>query len=508
MGRMPIRDEAMGPDAGPEDPAPVVPGSRRTTMGQKLSVAFAATFIIPTLLAVHLLLDKARVGEDLTRFLVMASSIVLLGAAGFLTGRSAVAALERAVRETEAIAKGDLRSRVSADSVDEISELAKSFNRITSRLQRTVDSLQASRRQVQSLLSQICDTAGRPIDVETLFDVLLRTLLSVAELDSGAIFLLSPDGRTLRVRAAAGLREEDREAVVPLGKGIVGWVASHGQLVTVSESMPWGARDDLTPLEASMPWAVHVPLGAPGRIRGVMSIGRNRDGKEFSSDDLAMIRNLAVQVSVAVENATLREDMERTYVEMTAALAAAVEARDRYTQGHSKRVTEFAVATAKGMGLPESFLRDLEAAALLHDIGKIGIPDWILHSRDPLPPEGVAFIREHPIGGEAILRPVGSLWRLCPIVRHHHEHYDGGGYPDGLKGEEIPLAARILAVADSFDAMISTRAYKATRSRDEAVKELLRCRGTTFDPVCVDALIAWIEENPESVACPAYPGRS
>jgi HAMP domain-containing protein len=494
---MPLRANAK--EAGA---VPAGRGGRGTTMGQNLAVAFAVTFVIPTLLAVHLLLDKARVEEDLTRFLVMAASIVLLGTAGFLTGRSAVAGLERAVREAEAIAKGDLGGRVSADSVDEIGELAKNFNRITSRLQRTVDSLQASRRQIQSLLSRICEAVGRPIDVETLFEVLLRTLLSVSELDSGAIFLLSPDGKSLRVRAAAGLREEDRDAVVPLGKGIVGWVASHGQLVTVSESMPWGARDDLTPLEKSMPWAVHVPLGVPGRIRGVMSIGRTRDGKELSSDDLATIRNLALQVSVAVENAALREDMERTYVEMTSALAAAVEARDRYTRGHSKRVTEFAVATAKKMGLSESFLRDLEAAALLHDIGKIGIPDWILHSRSPLPPEGMACIREHPIGGEAILRPVGSLWRLCPIVRHHHEHYDGGGYPDGLKGEEIPLAARILAVADSFDAMISPRAYKITRSREEAVEELIRCRGATFDPACVDALIAWIEENPEGVPRP------
>jgi len=189
--------------------------------------------------------------------------------------------------------------------------------------------------------------------------------------------------------------------------------------------------------------------------------------------------------------------MERTYVETVAALAAAVEARDRYTRGHSRRVTELAVALGRRMGLSAAALRDLETAALLHDIGKIGIPDRILHNTGPLPPEGVRFIHEHPIGGERILKPVGSLARLCPIVRHHHEHYDGGGYPDRLKGEEIPLGARILAVADAFDAMVSDRSYKRTMTRSEAVEELVRCRGTQFDPDCVDHFVALLAGSPE-----------
>jgi HD-GYP domain-containing protein (c-di-GMP phosphodiesterase class II) len=261
--------------------------------------------------------------------------------------------------------------------------------------------------------------------------------------------------------------------------------------------MPWGRPGGLTELEKRMPWAIHVPMGAAGKTRGVISIGLREGQKEITGDDLLMIQNLATQVAVAVENADLKGRMEMTYVETVAALATAVEARDKYTRGHSKRVTEFSVEIAWRLNLTEWFVKDLESAALLHDIGKIGMPDHILHNRGALPPDGVSIVLGHPIGGENILRPVGSLARLCPIVRHHHERYDGKGYPDGLKGEEIPLAARILSVADCFDAMISARAYKPSRTREDAMEELIRCRETQFDPQCVDAFIAYLNENPE-----------
>jgi HD-GYP domain-containing protein (c-di-GMP phosphodiesterase class II) len=211
-----------------------------------------------------------------------------------------------------------------------------------------------------------------------------------------------------------------------------------------------------------------------------------------------MIQNLATQVAVAMENSDLKDKMEKTYVETVSALATAVEARDKYTRGHSTRVTEYSVAIAKKLHMPEWFIRDLEYAAMLHDIGKIGIPDNILHNTGALPPDGVTFVLGHPIGGENILKPVGSLARLCPIVRHHHERYDGKGYPDSLKAEEIPLASRILAVADSFDAMTSDRAYKPTRAREDAVAELIRCKEYQFDPDCVDAFLAYLAENPEA----------
>ncbi|HZW36426.1 MAG TPA: HD domain-containing phosphohydrolase, partial [Candidatus Deferrimicrobiaceae bacterium] len=310
--------------------------------------------------------------------------------------------------------------------------------------------------------------------------------------------LASPDGKSLRVRVSKGLPDEMKSTVIPAGEGIVGWVASHGQMATTSESMPWRIPGGLTELEKSMPWAIHVPMASAGRNRGVISIGLRQGQKEVTGDDLMTLQNLATQVAIALENADLKRSMEKTYVETVAVLATAVEARDKYTRGHSRRVTEFSLEIARRLNQPEWFVKDLESAALLHDIGKIGMPDHILHNRGALPQDGVSFVLAHPIEGENLLRPVGTLARLCPAVRHHHERYDGKGYPDGLKGEEIPLAARILAVADAFDAMISPRAYKPTRTRDDAMEELVRCKGGQFDPGCVEVFLAYLNENSEA----------
>jgi HD-GYP domain-containing protein (c-di-GMP phosphodiesterase class II) len=244
-----------------------------------------------------------------------------------------------------------------------------------------------------------------------------------------------------------------------------------------------------------MSCSLHVPMTATSRTRGVISIGLREGQKEIAADDILTIRSLANQVAVALENGELKRKEEKTYIETVAALAAAVEARDRYTRGHSRRVTEFSVAIARNMGKPEWFVKDLESAALLHDIGKIGFSDSILCDPGPIPPNGLPLIRNHPITGENILKPVGSLARLCTIVRHHHEKFDGSGYPDRLKGEEIPLAARMITVADSFDAMISERPYKPSRKREEAMVELIRCSGTQFDPTCVEVFLDYLRSH-------------
>lgn len=473
--------------------------ARTETVGRKFIVAFSAMFVVPLLIAVYLFTEYASLGiKDTAQIAALSLFVLLLGTAGFFVIQSVVNALLRTTRDVAAIAGGDITRRLSTDRTEatEISELAKNFNRITSRLQQTVDNLQSSKKQMQTLLSQVCAGVGVRHDMTDMFNVFLNTLLSLTGLDVGAIFLMAPDGKSLKVRVLNGLDEEMKTTVIPVGEGVVGWVASHGQMLTTSESMPWGRPEGLTKIERSMPWAIHVPMGSAGKIRGVISIGRKEGQKEITDDDLVMIRNLATQVAIAVENADLKRRMEKTYVETVASLATAVEARDKYTVGHSKRVTEFSTEIARRMNMPEWFVKDLESAGLLHDIGKIGMPDNILHNKGVLPPDGVRFIRDHPIGGEIILKPVGSLARLCPIVRHHHERFDGEGYPDRLKGEEIPQAARILAVSDSFDAMISARAYKPTRTREEAIKELIRCKGTQFDPECVDVFVAYLAENP------------
>ena len=474
------------------------PGTKTVTVARRFVVAFSAMFVVPLLVAVYLFFAYTEGStRDVPGIAAIFFFVILLGTAGFLITRSVVQTLLRTSRKAEAIADGNISARLSTDAESEISGLAKNFNRITSRLQQTVDSLQASRKQMHGLVAQLCDAGSRPGDMTATFDAFLSALLSLTGLEVGAIFLLSSDGKSMKVRVSHGLGEALKTAVTPSNGGIVAWVATHGQVVTASESMPWKGGE-LSDLERSMTWALHVPMASGGKTIGVVSIGLREGQKEISGDDLQMIQNLSSQMAAAVETADLKRKEERAYIETIAALAAAVEARDKYTRGHSRRVTEFSVGIARRMEKPDWFVKDLESAALLHDIGKIGIPDKILHNSGPLPPDGVAFIIGHPIGGENILKPVGSLARLCPIVRHHHERFDGSGYPDRLKGEDIPVAARIISVADSFDAMTSVRSYKSTRDRKDAMEELVRCRGTQFDPTCVDAFLEYLEENTEA----------
>lgn len=493
------RDTSALTEFAPDTPQPVKSKGKSDTLSRKFIIAFSAMFVIPLFIAVYLIMEYTTgISTDSLPFIVIVFSVLLLGTAGFFITQSVVHTLIRTTRDAAAIAGGDITRRLNTDAATEISELAKNFNRITSRLQHTVDSLQTSKKQMQSLLSQVCSSSSQRRDITDMFNVFLNTLLSLTGLETGAIFLISQNDKTLKIRVSTGVSDEMKSAVIPVSEGIAGWVAANGQPVTISESMPWRPTEGLSGFEKSMTWSIHVPMMAGGKTRGVISMGLRKGEKEITGDDLQMIQNLASQVAVALENADLKEKMERTYVETVSALATAVEARDLYTRGHSKRVTEFSTAIARKMNLPEWFIRDVESAALLHDIGKIGIPDHILHNTGALPPDGVTFVLGHPIGGENILRPVGSLARLCPIVRHHHERYDGKGYPDSIRGEEIPLAARILAVADSFDAMISARAYKPTRTRGEAIEELIRCKDAQFDSECVDVFIAYLAENPEA----------
>ena len=175
------------------------------------------------------------------------------------------------------------------------------------------------------------------------------------------------------------------------------------------------------------------------------------------------------------------------------ALANAVEAKDTYTADHAKRLAEMALAVGRELGMTARELEDLRYGAILHDIGKIGVPDAILLKPAKLDAEEWRHMRQHPVIGARILAPVPRLAGAARLVRHHHERYDGKGYPDGLRGDAIPLGARILTVVDSYSAILDERVYKAARSHEDAVAELRRCAGTQFDPRVVETFLRLLE---------------
>jgi putative nucleotidyltransferase with HDIG domain len=188
-----------------------------------------------------------------------------------------------------------------------------------------------------------------------------------------------------------------------------------------------------------------------------------------------------------------------TFLSAIDSLVRTLEARDPYTSGHSLRVREYVLRLADAVGLDKRLRRQLGLAAKLHDIGKVGLPEAILNKRGPLTAEELDVVKKHPVIGERILTPILRSQNVRSAIRNHHERFDGQGYPDGLKGEQIPLLARLLTIADCFDAMTSSRAYRKAMSRAEAVAVLATGAGTQFDPALVPVFLNVIDEPSESV---------
>ncbi|MCU0693825.1 MAG: GAF domain-containing protein, partial [Polyangiaceae bacterium] len=231
-----------------------------------------------------------------------------------------------------------------------------------------------------------------------------------------------------------------------------------------------------------------VPLRIGNRTIGSFEVARDDDAG-FSDEDRRLIETLASQAAIAIENARLFENTQRTYFETIRSLAQALEARDAYTKGHSERVMRHAVRTAEAMGVRDEERRHICHASLLHDIGKIGIADAVLNKKGTLSTEERKSIERHPMWSDSIIAPIRFLANVQGLVRHHHERFDGAGYPDGLKRDQIPLGARIIAVADAFDAMTSRRPYRAALDLDTAVQEIRRGSGKQFDPSVVEAFL-------------------
>jgi len=261
--------------------------------------------------------------------------------------------------------------------------------------------------------------------------------------------------------------------------------------------------------------SICVPCYFKRELLGILVLGEKVSGEPFNREEMGFFMTLANNAAMAIANAQLIENLHqkveeikgmylrehRIFIHTAIALAAAIDARDPYTLGHTERVTNYSLAIAKELeGLPEmaaysNFRETLQIAALLHDIGKIGIPDRVLNKHNKLTPEEYEEIKKHSVIGSTILNPIRELSDVSREVRAHQECYDGSGYPDGLKNNNIPLVARIIGVADAFDAITTNRSYRKGRSAEEAVQELKRCSGTQFDPVIVSAFLLAYEKG-------------
>jgi len=236
---------------------------------------------------------------------------------------------------------------------------------------------------------------------------------------------------------------------------------------------------------------VATALVIHGEAVGLLCAGRPAGGPPFAMSDADLLAAFAAQTAVALENASLGRQLEQAFQASVTSLIVTLEAKHKYTEGHSLRVAEYAHGIARVLGLSVLAQEQVNTAALLHDLGKVGIRDEVLDKPGTLTAAEWAAMREHPQLGARILGSLGFLTEEARIVRHHHERLDGSGYPDGLTGDTIPLAARIIGVADAFDAMRSARSYRPELSEAAATDELRRGAGTQFDPDVVAAFCTW-----------------
>jgi len=246
---------------------------------------------------------------------------------------------------------------------------------------------------------------------------------------------------------------------------------------------------------------------------GILFLGERKDKKKINDDDLAFLSVLSTDIVMSLKNAWLFEDLnyqiqknKDLFLQTVLALASSIEAKDRYTRGHTERVVKYSLAIAdvlkKYIKIQnyDKFEEDLRISALLHDIGKIGVPERILNKKKPLNVKDIEYIRKHPVIGADILEKIKDFKDIVLAVKHHHERYDGKGYPDGLKNKKIPLLASIIAIADAFDAMTTDRPYRKAFSLKEAVKEIKRNRKRQFSPLVVDSFLKAfpLDKNEES----------
>ncbi len=237
--------------------------------------------------------------------------------------------------------------------------------------------------------------------------------------------------------------------------------------------------------QSGMQSLLAIPMISKEKLIGVLLLG-DMDADRFLQDDVFAVEKIAGQIAVALTNAKLYEDLENLFIGTVASLANAIDAKSAWTKGHSERVMRLAGDLASGLGLDDETVERIRIGGLLHDIGKIGIIEALLEKPEKIAEDDFPPMRLHPEKGVAILAPIEQLKGVLPGILHHHEKYNGTGYPDRLKGEDIPIEARVIAVADAFDAMISVRPYKSAFTLGEALQELQRSAGTHFDPAVVD----------------------
>ncbi|MGH2453850.1 MAG: HD-GYP domain-containing protein [bacterium] len=363
------------------------------------------------------------------------------------------------------------------------------------RLNEQLRRARAAQEQLRQLKrAHVAVAALAPLQLHARVEGFLDLAVDLAQADVAAAALLDEEGVPVvrGVRNLGGREWEMRR--LPVEEGLAGRILSEGAALTTEDAgadPAWRALFDGVSIRA----AAAVPFSIQGQVIGFSLVGR-RNGGRFRSEDLQSLTLLADETAVILHDGQIQAQLRDLLYSAVRTLVAALEAKDPYTRGHSQRVSGTAVAIATERGLPAQEVEQIRLAGLLHDIGKIATPEEILHKNGPLTPQERSVVNQHAERGAAILGEMRPFRPLAELVLSHQESFDGSGYPDGLAGEAIPIGARILRVADAFDAMISDRPYRRGKPMAQATDELRQMAGRVLDPEIVETFLRVLATKP------------
>ncbi len=359
------------------------------------------------------------------------------------------------------------------------------------RIDEIIQKIKKENKTLRTLL-KVSQSLSTSLEIEEVLYKAMEHVERICKAEASSIWEIDQEKKELFFRIIRGENVgKIRQMRLKIGDGIAGYVAKSKKPLMVNDVRKSPYWEEAFDVESSFQSRsiLAVPLIIGRKILGVVELLNKKDGKGFTQRDKESLLALSGPIAIALDNARLYEERKELFIQTSFALAIAIEKRDPYTGGHTKRVLDYSLQIGKFLGLRGKELEGLKISAILHDIGKIGIPDSILAKPTALTEREFKKIQEHPVIGAEILKGINGMDRIVKAIKHHHERWDGKGYPENLKGEEIPLWARIIAVADTFDALTTSRPYRNRINEREALEEIERNIEKQFCPDCGKAFL-------------------
>ena len=442
--------------------------------------------------AVPTLLGRAagKVEEDFCTFRgAPHCEITLTWAASFGSVRSWVdRVLTRKSTLYTALQEIDRDKTLLRQRFEEVNRLNVELTNLNGELSQKVTMLKAINNATRTIVSVT--------DTHQVLEQTMTPIVQVFGFDRAMIMMVNEAGTELEYRYGVGESSEAdkrlRDYRIPLTRdqNLMIRVLKKKKPVLIRDVQSAGLNPTNRILADFRPSSFIVcPLIADEKVIGILGVDRRGDQKRITNNDMEFVSIFANNIATAFRRAALDEELKTSYVSSVRALVQAIEEKDPYTRGHSERVSAMAVQIAHVLGLPDSEIEYLRFGSILHDVGKIGIPESIVRSPKALSAAEYKIIQKHPLKGVEILQPISFIKDHMYLVRNHHERWDGRGYPDGLAGDDIPLGAQVVAVADAFDAMTSSRPYRKGMPAKQAAKEISRSAGSQFSTRIAEAFM-------------------